>query len=121
MSQTAQSTFLSASAAIAVLGCLVATVTPIAAGASAAFTGSIVTSGIVGLIFAGQNARLLRSQGQVSLPASVLTTIFGGWFMVAPLLYEVGFLSTAGTQLTGMLVASFGLYMVVAALGPISN
>jgi hypothetical protein len=53
----------------------------------------------------------------VSLPAAVLTTIFGGWFMIAPLLYDVGFLATAGTQLFGMLVSAFALYMTVDAIG----
>jgi hypothetical protein len=51
-----------------------------------------------------------------SIPAATLTTIFGVWFMVAPLLYDVGFLATAGTQFGGLLVAAFAMYMLVAAL-----
>ncbi len=36
--------------------------------------------------------------------------------MAAPLLYDTGFLATAGTQLAGTLVATFGLYVVIAGL-----
>jgi len=99
-----------------VLGCLGAGATPLVAGSTAAFTGSIVTSGLLGVLFAVRNVQLLRARGRVSLPPAVLTTIFGGWFMLAPLLYDVGFLATAGTQLFGMLIATFGTYAVVAGL-----
>ena len=92
---------------MSVVGCLAAGLTPLVAGASAAFVGSIVSSAVLGLVFAGRTVQLLRSMGQVSLPAAVLTTIFGGWFMLAPLLYDVGFLATAGTQSAGMLISSF--------------
>jgi hypothetical protein len=111
-----QSTFLRLTAVVALLGCLLATVTPGVAGASRAFLGSIVTSGLLGLVFAGQNLRLFSARGRPSVPAATLTTVFGGWFMLAPLLYDVGFLATAGTQLGGLLVASFAGYMLVAAL-----
>ena len=36
--------------------------------------------------------------------------------MLAPLLYEVGFLATAGTQSAGMLISTFSLYVVIAGL-----
>ncbi|WP_299335832.1 hypothetical protein [Haloplanus sp.] len=117
MSRTTSSAFLSAAAVIGIVGCLAAAVTPVVANASAAFTGSVATSGVVGVVFAARNAQLLRNRGTVSLPAAVLTTIFGGWFMIAPLLYDVGFLATAGTQLFGMLVSAFALYMTVDAIG----
>ena len=110
------SRFLSAATVIGVLGCVAAAATPLVAGASSAFTGSVVTSGVLGVVFAARNVQLLRARGRVSLPPAVLTTLFGGWFMLAPLLYDVGFLSTAGTQLSGLLVATFGTYAVVAAL-----
>ncbi len=100
------------------LGCLAAAATPPVVGASAAFTGSITTSGVLGVVFAVRNLQLLRDGGRVSLPPAVLTTIFGGWFMAAPLLYDVGFLPTAGVQLAGTLISTFGLYAVVAGLSP---
>lgn len=112
----AGSRFLTAAAAVGVVGCVLATATPLLTGASAAFTGSVATSGVLGVVFAARNAQLLAATGRVSLPAAVLTTAFGGWFMAAPLLYDVGFLPTAGTQLSGILVATFGAYAVVAGL-----
>ena len=110
------STFLLTAGVVAVAGTVLATITPVAAGASVGFIGSIVASGVLGLVFAVRNARSFRRRGVVSLPAAVLTTVFGLWFMLAPLLYDVNFLSTAGTQLAGLLVASFAFYMVVAGL-----
>lgn len=108
--------FLTAAAVVALLGCLLATATPVVAGASRAFLGSIVTSGLLGVVFAVQNLRLYRLYASPSVPAATLTTIFGGWFMLAPLIYDVGFVATAGTQLGGLLVSAFALYMLVAAL-----
>ena len=108
--------FLTVAGSVGVAGCLLATATPFLAGASAAFTGSIVTSGLLGTVFAGRNLQLFRTDDAVSLPAAVLTTIFGIWFMAGPLLYDAGFLATAGTQLAGLLVAAFATYMVVAGL-----
>jgi hypothetical protein len=110
------SLFLRGSAAIALVGCLLAAATPLATGASTAFVGSIVTSGVLGVVFAGRNLQLLRDRGRVSLPAATLTLIFGGWFMVAPLLYDVGFLPTGGVQFAGTLIATFAAYVVVAGL-----
>lgn len=86
-------------------------------GASAAFTGSVTSSGLLGLVFTVRNVQLLRATGEPSLAPAVLTTIFGGWFMLAPLLYtDVGFLATAGTQLAGTVISTFGLYVTVAGL-----
>jgi hypothetical protein len=111
--------FLRAGAVVAVVGTVLATVTPMAAGASAAFTGSIVTSGLLGLVFAGRNLQLFERTGRVDAPAAVLTLVFGLWFMLAPLLYDVGFLATAGTQLGGLLVSSFAAHMSLSGLvGP---
>jgi hypothetical protein len=116
VSQRPPSRFLLGSAAVGVVGCLGAAVTPIAAGASAAFTGSIVTSGLLGVLFAVRNAQLLRRDGRVSVAAAGLTTVFGGWFMAAPLVYDVGFLATGGTQFVGMLITTFTTYMLVSGL-----
>ena len=116
MSRTRSDGLLSAAAAVGVVGTSLATLTPIVGGAPRAFVGSVVTSGLIGLVFAGQNALVYRRHSTVSLPAATLTTIFGGWFMAAPLIYDVGFIATAGTQLAGLLVAAFALYMVVAEL-----
>lgn len=111
--------FLLACGVAATLGCLLASVTPIAAGASAAFTGSVVTSGLLGTLFAVQNLRLFRRDRAVALAPAALTLVFGVWFMAAPLLYtEVGFFATAGTQLAGLVVAAFAFYMVVARIAP---
>lgn len=108
--------FLTASALVVVVGVLLATVTPLVAGASRAFLGSIVTSGLLGLVFAVRNLQLFRATGAVGVPAATLSVVFGLWFMGAPLLYDVGFLSTAGTQLGGLLVAAFATYMLVHGL-----
>ena len=118
MSSNRSTPFLTASAVIALFGCLLATVTPVVAGAGRAFTGSLATSGLLGVVFAGQNLRLYRRRASPSIPAATLTTIFGGWFMLAPLIYDVGFIATAGTQLAGLLVSAFALYLFVAALEP---
>ena len=110
--------FLLGGAVIAVVGCLLATITPPAAGAPAAFARSVVSSGVLGTVFAAQNLRLFRRDGAVALAPAVLTTTFGVWFMAAPLLYSVGFVATAGTQLAGLLTTVFATYMTVARLAP---
>lgn len=116
MTDSEPSSFLSVSAVIALLGCVLAAATPLAVGASAAFSGSVVTSGVLDVVFAARNLQLLRGKGRVSLPAAVLTLIFGVWFMLAPLLYDVGFLATGGVQLAGTLIATFAAYVAVAGL-----
>jgi hypothetical protein len=117
VSQTAPSRFLLVSAVVCVLACAAAAVVPLGTGALPAFTGSVTSSGLLGLVFTVRNVQLLRATGRPSLPPAVLTTIFGGWFMLAPLLYsDTGFLPTAGVQLAGTLVSTFGLYVVVAGL-----
>ena len=112
-------TFLTASAAVVVVGNLLAVVTPLVADPSRAFVGSIVTSGLLGLVFTLRTLQLLRRTGAVPVPAATLSMIFGVWFMAAPLLYDtdtVGFLATAGTQLAGLLVAAFATYLLVHGL-----
>lgn len=116
MSRTGGSRFLLASTVVALLGCLLAAATPLVAGASRAFAGSIATTGVLGAVFAARNLQLYRRGGSPATPPALLTTGFGVWFTAAPLLYDVGFLSTAGTQSAGLLVAAFGGYTLVAAL-----
>ncbi|WP_435094749.1 hypothetical protein [Halorubrum sp. N11] len=117
MTDDSPSRFLVASTAVCVATCAVVAVLPFVVDSSRAFTGSVSTSGVLGLVFAARNLQLLRARGAPSLPPAVLTTIFGGWFMLAPLLYpDVGFLPTAGTQLGGTVIATFGLYVTVAGV-----
>lgn len=71
--------FLLSCAVAAVAGCLVATVTPLIAGTSAAFTGSLVTSGVLGALLAARNLRLFRRNRAVALATAVLTAVFGIW------------------------------------------
>ncbi|WP_232343127.1 hypothetical protein [Halosimplex litoreum] len=109
-------TFLTASAVVVVLGTVLAVVTPLVADAPRAFVGSIVTSGLLGLVFTVRGLQLFRATGRVPLPATTLSIVFGIWFMGAPLLYDtsrVGFVATAGTQFAGLLVAAFGTYLFV--------
>jgi hypothetical protein len=106
-----------ASTVVPLVACAGVAVLPLALGTSSAFAGSIGSSGVLGVVFAARSLQLLRAAGTPSLPPAVLTTIFGGWFMLAPLLYpDVGFLPTAGTQLGGTVIATFGLYVTVAGI-----
>lgn len=108
--------FLTASAGVVVAGTVLATATPLVAGAPSAFLGSIVSSGLLGAVFAVRNFQLFRATAGVGVPAATLSTVFGVWFMTAPLLYDVGALATAGTQFAGLLVAAFATYMLVHGL-----
>lgn len=117
MPETRPLGYLLALAVICVGGCLSGAVIPIVTGASKAFLGSISSSGLLGLVFTSRSVQLPRATGEVSLPPAVLMTIFGGWFMIAPLLCsDVGFLATTGTQLAGTIISTFGLYVTVAGL-----
>ncbi|MFO8115382.1 MAG: hypothetical protein R6U01_08490 [Halorubrum sp.] len=117
MQDRTPSRFLLASTVFCAVACAGVAMLPLAVGSAPAFAGSVGSSGLLGLVFAARNLQLLRAAGEPSLPPAVLTTVFGGWFMLAPLLYpEVGFLPTAGTQLGGTVMATFGLYVVVAGL-----
>ncbi|WP_204365984.1 hypothetical protein [Halorubrum coriense] len=117
MSEHQPSRFMLASTAVCLVACAGVAVLPLLLGTSNAFAGSISSSGLLGVVFAARSLQLLRATGTPSLPPAVLTTIFGGWFMLAPLLYsDVGFLPTAGTQLGGTVIATFGLYVTVAGV-----
>lgn len=111
--------FLTLSAAGIVVGNLLAIAAPLLGAPPRAFVGSVVTSGVFGLVFTVRTLQLLRATGSVPLPAATLSTVFGGWFMIAPLLYgtgTVGFVATAGTQFGGLVTSAFGAYLVVAGV-----
>lgn len=117
MSGRADTTFITVSLVVVAIGVLIAVLTPIVAGSGSAFRGSLVASGLVGLVFALQHLRRFRWDGRPHVPEAAVTAVFGAWFIVAPLLYEVGFLATAGVQFAGLLVAAFSGYLLLAALG----
>lgn len=116
MSGRADTAFLTVSLVVVASGVLIGILTPIVAGTGSAFRGSIVASGLVGLVFALQHLRRFRWDSQPHLPEAAVTTVFGGWFIVAPLLYSVGFVAIAGVQFAGLLVASFSGYLALAAI-----
>jgi hypothetical protein len=110
--------FQSAAGWLAAIGCLAATVAVPLATDVTAFRGSIATSGLVALVFAVQNLRLLVTTNRPHLPPAAITTVFGLWFVAAPLLYtEPGLLPTAILQFCGLLVAAFAGYLTLEALG----
>jgi hypothetical protein len=109
--------FLTGGAWIALFGCLVATVAPPILTDATAFRGSLAFSGVVSLAFAAQNLRSLATSERPELPASAVTTVFGLWFVAAPLRYaEPGLYATAAAQAAGLLVAAFGGYLTIATL-----
>jgi hypothetical protein len=108
--------FLTVSLVVVALGILIALLTPLVAGSGSAFRGSIVASGLVSLVFALQHLRRFRWHGRPHVPEAAVTLVFGGWFISAPLLYDVGFVATAGIQSAGLLVAAFSGYLAVVAL-----
>lgn len=116
MSGRADTSFLTVSLVVVALGVLIAILSPIVAGAGSAFRGSIVASGLVSLVFTLQHLRRFRWNGRPHLPEAAVTTVFGGWFIIAPLLYAVDFLATASVQFAGLLVASFSGYLALAAI-----
>ena len=67
-------------------------------------------------MFAGYNVYSVRAYGQPRLAAGVMTAIFGGWFVAAPLVYTVGDVLTALVQTGGALTAAFGGYIAIEAV-----
>ncbi|MFC7075509.1 hypothetical protein [Haloarcula halophila] len=111
------SRFTTASAAVALLGCLVAFVAPLALGASPGIRGSVTLSAVVGAVFAGKNAQTIRDRGRPRFAAGVMATVLGAWLIVAPLQYEaVGPALTATTQFGGMCLAAFSAYTALVAI-----
>lgn len=115
-SHTSPARFTTAVTALALVGCLCVVIAPVVFGAPPAFRGSTVGSGVVGAVFAGYNLYTVRSYGQPRLAAGFLTTVFGCWFIAAPLVYPVGGVLTAVVQSCGMITAAFGGYTAVGAV-----
>jgi len=111
------SRFTVAAAVVALLGCLVAFVGPLALGAGPGIRGSVTLSAVVGAIFAGKNAQTIRERGVPSFAAGVMATVLGLWLIVAPLQYaSVGAPLTALTQFGGMCLAAFSAYTALVAV-----
>ncbi|WP_262175154.1 hypothetical protein [Haloarcula laminariae] len=111
------SRFTVASAVVALLGCLVAFVAPLALGAQPGIRGSVTLSAVVGAVFAGKNFQTIRERGVPSLAAGTMATVLGLWLIVAPLQYEtVGAPLTAVTQFGGMCLAAFSAYSALVAV-----
>jgi hypothetical protein len=97
---------------------VVAAVVPTLGGLSesTAFVGSMAVSSAFGVVFAGQNAkRVLDGKGPRFAPAA-MTAGIGGWFVYAPLAYEVSGLATAAAQSGGMAMLVFGVYVGLCVL-----
>ena len=111
------SRFTIASAVVALLGCVVAFVGPLALNAQPGIRGSVTLSAVVGAVFAGKNALTIRERGVPSFAAGVMATVLGLWLIVAPLQYEtVGAPLTALTQFGGMCLAAFSAYTALVAV-----
>jgi hypothetical protein len=109
--------FSLAAAGLAALGCLLAVVAPFVGSPTAAFRGSVVATGVIGLVFAAQTLRVLRVTGRARLAPALLLTVFGVIFAVTPLLYEgVGTTATATAQTAGVLTAAFAGYLAVESI-----
>lgn len=111
------SRFTRAATVVALLGCLIAFVGPLALGAQPGARGSITLSAIVAAVFAVQNAQSVRDRGRPRFAAAVMATVLGTWLILAPLQYDaVGAPLTAVTQFGGMLVAAFSAYTALVAV-----
>jgi len=111
------SRFTVASAVVALLGCLIAFVGPLALGAGPGIRGSVTLSAVVGAVFAGKNFLTIRRVNRPSLAAGVMATVLGLWLIVAPLQYEsVVPALTAVTQFGGMCLAAFSAYTALVAV-----
>lgn len=111
------SRFTVASAALALIGCVVAFVGPLALGAQPGIRGSVALSAVVGAVFAGKNALTIGDRGRPEFASAVMATVVGTWLIVAPLQYEgVEPPLTATTQFAGMLLAAFSAYTALVAV-----
>ena len=111
------SRFTTAAAVVALLGCVVAFVGPLALNAGPGIRGSVTLSAVVGAVFAGKNFQTIRSRGRPRFAAGVMATAVGVWLIVAPLQYDgVGAPLTALTQFGGMCLAAFSAYTALVAL-----
>jgi hypothetical protein len=111
------SRFTVASGVVALLGCLVAFVGPLALNAGPGIRGSVTLSAVVGAVFAGKNMLTIRERGVPSFAAGMMATVLGLWLIVAPLQYQsVGAPLTALTQFGGMCLAAFSAYTALVAV-----
>ncbi len=111
------SRFTVASAVVALLGCLIAFVAPLALNAQPGIRGSVTLSAVVGAVFAGKNFTTIRERGVPSFAAGMMATVLGLWLIVAPLQYDiVGAPLTALTQFGGMCLAAFSAYTALVAV-----
>jgi len=111
------SRFTVASGIVALLGCVVAFIGPLALGAVPGIRGSVTLSAVVGAVFAGKNFQTIRERGFPSFAAGVMATVLGLWLIVAPLQYDtVGAPLTAVTQFGGMCLAAFSAYTALVAV-----
>jgi len=111
------SRFTVASGVVALLGCLIAFVAPLALDAQPGIRGSVTLSAVVGAVFAGKNFMTIRERGVPSFAAGVMATVLGLWLIVAPLQYDiVGAPLTALTQFGGMCLAAFSAYTALVAV-----
>jgi len=109
--------FTVASGVVALLGCVVAFVGPLALNAQPGIRGSVTLSAVVGAVFAGKNFLTIRERGVPSFAAGVMATVLGLWLIVAPLQYEtVDAPLTALTQFGGMCLAAFSAYTALVAV-----
>ena len=88
-SGTSPTRFTTAASALALVGCCCIAVASLVLGATPAFRGNAVGSGVVGAVFAGYNLYTVRASGQPRLATGLMTAIFGGWFIASPLVYSL--------------------------------
>ncbi|MFC6756353.1 MULTISPECIES: hypothetical protein [Haloarcula] len=111
------SRFTVASGVVALVGCLIAFVAPLALDAQPGIRGSVTLSAVVGAVFAGKNFLTIREHGRPSFAAGMMATVLGLWLIVAPLQYDiVGAPLTALTQFGGMCLAAFSAYTALVAV-----
>lgn len=111
------SRFTAAAVVVAVVAPLLALVTAVAIGPSAAFQGSIALSALVTLVFAGHNLQVVRTTGSTSFGSGAVAALLGVWLAFAPVIYDAGFLSTAVTQFAGLLTATFSGQAALSVVG----
>lgn len=111
------SRFTTAALVLALIGCVVAFVGPLALDANPGARGSITLSAVVAAVFAGKNWLDFRDRAIPRFAAAVMATALGAWLIVAPLRYEsVADPLIATAQFGGMLVAAFSAYTALVAL-----
>lgn len=67
------------------------------------------------VVLSGYNYYCERTQGTVSQRAAAITSILGGWLIVAPFVYGLSGIALWNNVCVGVVVTSFGGYNVYAA------